>query len=430
MEWPDFILPIIYLALISVAILKFRFFRLEGLPAWMPLVAFWLKAASGLGLFLLYSHYYPDRSNADIFRFYDDALKMWELGRTDWQNFLSMLSGIGDDNNEVISTYLSMDNWYRAKESFLDGNARSLIRFHALALLFSGGNYHVHYLLASILSFSGAVLLWRGFNMLDPRHSLPAFFAIFLLPSMLLWTSGVLKESFLFLALGLLFFGFSRWIQHGFHWKHLAFFMASGILFLLIRPWIGILALLMAALFMTIGKRSLKQQLIVLGLIASLLFAANAAGIGLLPEIIQEKQQQFLSLRSDSGFENMLTLPTLDASLFAPITALPQALYNVFLQPNPFNAESLFEFLCAVEMLFLISAMIFLIFRFIKPESSAIWLFLLLTSFLALIIIGITVPYSGAIVRYRSILMPLLMLALLHSSAFACPLMRRLNRGM
>lgn len=429
MEWTRFLLPVLVLALLSLAILKFKALRFNDFPKWTPLLVFFLKVAAGLILYLIYSHYYGDRSSSDIFRYYDDAVLIRDHGRHDWRDYLAMISGIGDGNEEISSIYNSMNNWYRSDDAFIDGNARFLIRFHALVLLISGGNYHVHYILSAFIGFLGGLFLWKGFYRLDPRHSLPSLFIIFLIPSTLLWTSAVLKESFLFLALGLLFYSLIRFIKGSFGWKATVAMIISLLLFTLLRPWMGIASLLIAGFVLITGRLGIRWQLMIAGITLLSVIALDTANLIGISDILISKQEQFRSLSAVNGTAGQLALPDFLGTPVPLLTSIPLALFNALLQPNPLSASSAFEWVCAIEQLFLLLTILFLLMRFITPESPAAWLFLLFFSVTALMIIGATVPYTGAIVRYRSIMMPLLMLAILHSSAFACPLMKRLRIG-
>lgn len=421
---PDFILPLVYVALLSLVIIKTKAFRLESLPRFFPVAAFSLKVLAGLSMYWLYTHYYTDRQSADIFRFYDDALMVFRVETISLRDILAIITGIGDDTPSIQAIYHDMNNWFPSSEQWMLGNSRFLIRFHIIAMLFSGGNYHVHWVLAAFIGFLGALLLWKAFHRMDPRHALPSFLVIFLIPSTLFWTSGALKESFLLLAIGLTVYGlvnvhFSpskilRWVL----------LFLGLVLMSMLRPSIFFMSVVLIPCWYLSRNLSMAKGMLVYALAILVILIIDFTGILDLGSIIQSKQEQFAALGTDS----ILQLPDITDNPLSLILALPRSLFNAFLQPNLLNAETILEWLSAAEMIFIIGIILFLLIKFTKPEHSGLWLFLIAFSLIGMVLIGYTVPFAGAIVRYRSLFLPLLLLGLLHSSSFACPLMMKLNR--
>src|SRR6185312_2161268 len=74
---------------------------------------------------------------------------------------------------------------------------------NALFWLFSRGYYGVHVIFMCFISLVGIVYIYKAFLPFLQDRSKALFIAVFLFPSVILWSSGVLKEGFIWLGLGL-----------------------------------------------------------------------------------------------------------------------------------------------------------------------------------------------------------------------------------
>ena len=105
----------------------------------------------------------------------------------------------------------------------------------------------------------------------------------------------------------------------------------------------------------------------------------------------------------------------LQPTLFSLVKAAPEALLNVFTKPWLVEVNSLLFVPPLVENLFVISIGIFcLIWRKKISDEQLKFVFLCLTfTFIVYIVIGLTTPIIGALVRYKIPVMPFLWMALL-----------------
>lgn len=203
MSW---ILYILFLALIGLIIYRHRFFHLPGLKRTAALWFFALKIVAGTGVWYVYTIYYPQREFADIWKYYDDGEIMFDAIHDHPGDYLKMISGIGIDE-EIHARYLQkMNHWDQPFESNLFNDSHTIIRFNALARLISLGNYHTHSLFMSLLAFIGLCALYRWIYPLLFQWKKIIAFILFISPSLLFWSSGVLKEGILFFAVGMLIY--------------------------------------------------------------------------------------------------------------------------------------------------------------------------------------------------------------------------------
>lgn len=210
MTWVVFIT----IALISIILVRTRpAFLLPGFSRNTATVLFLIKVAAGFSLWYVYTVYYPDRSYADIWKFYDDSAVMHEALPESPGDYFSMLTGIGIDDR-IEETYLMrMNHWHQPFESNLFNDSHTIIRFNALIRIFSFGNYHTHTLIMCLLSFLGLAAIYRWAYRIIPHWKRVILFTLFLLPSLVFWSSGVLKEGLMLFALGVFLEQFWKYLQ-------------------------------------------------------------------------------------------------------------------------------------------------------------------------------------------------------------------------
>lgn len=213
---------------------KMRFFALDGISRKALIGLFLLKIGAGIVLTLIYTYHYTYRDTSDAFRYFDDAAVLYGALIESPMDYLRMLTGIGGEAPHLQVYYDQMLRWSRGFGDQLYNDNRTIIRFNALLYLFSTGHYHVHTVFMCFLSFTGLTAIYKTFYpfLSHLRKGLAA--AVFLVPSVLFWGSGVLKEGIVLFALGLLVWHFHRvFLQRG-HRRSLPWLLLfAGILLLL-----------------------------------------------------------------------------------------------------------------------------------------------------------------------------------------------------
>jgi len=106
---------------------------LEDLLALLARVALALALILfGVALWWIYTYYYPDRSTADIFKYFDDSKVMYDALWKHPADYFKMLFAIGNDNAYFDSNYYShMNYWYREFDNKIYNDSHTIIRFNA-----------------------------------------------------------------------------------------------------------------------------------------------------------------------------------------------------------------------------------------------------------------------------------------------------------
>ena len=97
-----------------------------------------LKVLAGVGMYWLYTSYYPDRSTADIFKYFDDSKVMFDALFEQPGDYFKMLFGIANEGAHFDESYYQqMNHWFRKWERGIYNDSHTIIRFNALVRLFS-----------------------------------------------------------------------------------------------------------------------------------------------------------------------------------------------------------------------------------------------------------------------------------------------------
>lgn len=414
--------------LLATAYTALLLFFMRGMPfyAQVPGLRFrWvaafllLRIGAGTVLWAIYTYVYPDRATADIFKYFDDSAHMFKALPDRPVDYLRMLFGIGNDTPYFHERYYNdMNNWVRHFESNLYNDAHTIIRFNAFVRLFSFGEFHVHTVASAFLSLTGLLGLYRAFVRTLPGMERLLAAVVFLIPSVLLWASGVIKESLLFFGIGLLVYQLDRALNNRIRAWDLVL-IAFNVVMLFFLKFYVLLSLLPALLLLVWARKRPRPPLWskVLLLYGTLI----AVGLNLhhiLPGwnilgILTMKQRDFvgLALKMNSGSFVMPELLLPEVWLFAK--QAPYALSIALLGPLIHAGGGALGLLSAVEnAAFLLFVAVCVAYRrpwhhIDKTLLTAIILYVLLLA----LVIGWTTPVMGAVVRYRTPLLPFLLIA-------------------
>ena len=186
----EFLLSIFYFILFCFIISKISFFKDSQIPRYWFVFIYGVKVIASIFLTLLYTKYYTDRNTADIFKYFDDSLLMFEAIKTNPLDYLKMLLGV--DTNYIYFTenyYQHMNHWTRPYSSNLISDSHIIIRFNAFVRLFSFGYFQVHNVFINFLSLFGLTLIFKAFKTFLNNKEKVLFYIIFFLPSILFWGS-------------------------------------------------------------------------------------------------------------------------------------------------------------------------------------------------------------------------------------------------
>lgn len=409
----ELLISIIYLSIFLVLIGKSPFYRFESIPAIVIRGGFLLKVFAGVIVGLVYTYFYTNRHTADTFRFFDDSLVIYNALQSNPHDFFRMLTGIGAGSEELEVYYNAMNNWYDVYSPVNDN--RSMIRFNALLRMISGGYYYVHVVILGFLSYTGIIAIVRVFAYRFPRLTPDIYLTFLLLPSVLFWGSGLLKDSLVFCTLGFTMYGAHLWITEKtmtigmfliFPVMVLALMFAKFQIFLLTFP------LLVA--WVISERYELNAPVIYLFVFTAVFLVVSLVGHLFmtfdLPALLAAKQHAFIDLAARENAGSLITIPVLEPTLSGMLKSVPAGFLTALTRPFLTDPGPALSKLFALENMLLL---LFILWNVLKIRNiriflSPIVLFCLFYAVIYLSVVGMVTPVLGAMVRYKAQALPFL----------------------
>lgn len=409
----ELLISIIYLSLFLILIGRSSFYRFEAIPAVVIRGGFLLKVMAGVLVGLVYTYFYTNRHTADTFRFFDDSMVIYNALQDSPYDFFRMLTGIGADAKELEVYYNAMNNWYDVYSPVNDN--RTMIRFNAFLRLISGGYYYVHVVILGFLSYTGIIAIVRVFSWRFPRLTSDIFLTFLLLPSVLFWGSGLLKDSLVFFALGLTMYGAHLWITD----KKLTIgkFLIFPVMIMVLmfaKFQIFLLTLPLIIAWVISEKYKFKAPLVYLAVFTAVFLVVSLVGHLFmtfdLPALLAAKQRAFFELAKRENAGSLIAIPILEPTMAGLLKSVPTGFLTALTRPfftDPGPAMSKFFTLENMLLLLFILWNVFKI-RDIRILLSPIVLFCLFYAVIYLSVVGMVTPVLGAMVRYKAQALPFL----------------------
>jgi hypothetical protein len=367
------------------------------------IAAFAAKIGGGFAYGYLYAHYFPV---SDSWMYFKESL-------TEYQNLLSHPSvffSTGINFSNLTDFFSTADDapWSNMGENLL-------IKLLAVFNIFSGGNYYIDVIFFNALSFWGLCLIYFVVKKHIQKNRSLIFCIVFFLPSCLFWNSGIDKDGLIVFFTGTLMYAVDQCITVKPTAKQLVICILSFAFIFLLRN-VSALILLPAITAWWISVRAAPARsplvyTIVYGTCIVFFFLSkNLPSRYNLPLKLAEKQHQFLTLEANT----VLPLTPLQPTVKSYAEILPQAVNHVFLRPyiteitSPFHLMAFAEIILVALMIMLsvLSGRGYTVSRLLQPFC----LFLIVFSLGGLLVIGYTVPFTGAIMRYKALYIVLLLL--------------------
>ncbi len=403
-----------------------KFFEVPGLTKRNLSLIFILKIFFGLLLWAIYTFYYTDRSTADIYKYFDDSKILFDILKTHPSHYFKILTGIGNTTPEFDDYYCQMHYWARKIDSSIYNDSHTIIRFNSLVRFFSFGYYNVHTVFICFLSLIGLTAIYKTFIPFLQDKKQELVFVVFLLPSVLFWGSGVLKEGLIFFALGLLIYYTTKL----FSIKSIIICLGVSLLLAFSKFYVW-LAIFPSLLFILWINKTSNSKLFLKFIIITIVLATVGLNIDRFTNIqnplvtLSQKQIEFNQLAygnlTDAYHQvipvagSAIKINPLEPTLTSLLHNSPQALMNTIFRPYVWEVKSPMMLMAGAEnLLFIIFILLCII--FIKPLSTIRWeyvLFCLSFVVIQFLIIGETTPILGAIARYKVPALPFLLITFL-----------------
>ena len=409
----EFLLTIVYSLAVIAFIRWHRYFRIEGISRTWIVGAFALKIAAGTGLYLLYTYYYTERNTSDIYKYFDDSRILYDAFWTNPLDFFKIMFSIGNNHPYFDRYYSQMNNWYGIYPTNLYGDGHMMIRFNALARFISFQYLNVHTVIMNFLSFAGLIGIFKFLKPSVGRQK-ALFLLIFLMPSLLFWGSGVLKEGLILFSIGLSLFHLRKIAENRQQWWRIVLILFGLAILRYTKFYIFafILPLMIAWLWVNFSRPGftiLKYLIILTFAIAIGSQAYRLNPHNAIPQLLSKKHNGFVALAKDNHAGSQFSHDFMEASWPSVVkTAIP-GFFNSLFRPFPWDSLNPLSLVSSIENLFILLLIGFSLIYKQKPEDLKLFYFSLFLFLFIYTVSGQITPVSGALVRYKVVGLPFLM---------------------
>lgn len=401
----DYLLFILYLLLFSWLISRLNFFRNSGIATNTLIILFLIRIIAGFfNSYISLYHY----ATSDVVEFQKEGIEEYKLLL---QRPLEYLTNI------FHNSYVSYTGFLETTDSFWNDLRTNIIaKILSLFDVFSHGNFFTNTLFFNFLMLFGAIYFYRLFIAIFPSHQIIIIVCIFLLPSVIYFTSGIHRDGFIYLSLSIVMYNVYYMMEtKTFPWKKLLSTTLFLCLILLLRNFVFITlvpALLGWILSLRFRRYSLVLFITLYILLALLFFTSGSLSPGLnLPANVSSKQIAFIEISKLGA--SAININPLYPNFRSFLNNAPQALNHSFMRPYLTEKFTLLYFPVAIEIfIYEILFLLFIIFKKGEKMNPFIY-FCFFFSVSMFLLIGYTIPIIGAIARYRSIYFPFLIIPII-----------------
>ncbi|MDR0941215.1 MAG: hypothetical protein LBM68_03195 [Bacteroidales bacterium] len=382
--------------------------------------ALFARIAFSIAFILVYMYYY---GGGDTHYYYTGAQSLVRLFTKDFSAAFRIL--LGERTPELRSLF---DASTGSPMYFRDPNAWAVCRFTVPFYLLGFGSYWGTTLAMSIVLF---IPFWNFYKMLCrmyPKNRNTMAIALFFVPSVLFWSSGILKDVWCLAAVLQLYMS----VYYMFYRRHKVLFNMLNYVFwsyilISIRPFVFYTALASTLLWVGFWWLSHIKSTMIKTVAVPLILGIFLLGImyvissmGSVAEGKYATTESMLShaviiqqdLKQDYYGDNSFDIGTFDATIPSMLSKVPIALFSGLFRPLLWEGSSLFLLISALEAAALLVFFVYLLirtrivgfFRIIAGDTflSSLLIFVSLSAFFT----GLTIANFGALVRYRIVYLP------------------------
>ena len=407
------VVTILYILLIFWVIQKWNFFKTEGIRKIDFHLAFVIKLFAASTLYYIYTEIYRERHLADIFKFYDDSKIISNAFYTNPKDFFYLILGL-DFGKEYfeMNYFIDMNHWETSYKTVLMNESRVIIRLNAVCNIIGFNHYSFNVISFLMIGYIGVVMIIKSlFSLIKIKKSRVLFWSIILFPSIVLWSSGILKEPITFLSIGMIIYGFQSFAKRIYITRSIILIIIGSYLLFMIKFYVFICFFPALIIFFIILKWDLNPLktisiscILILSLIIlfSYLFS-DYSPIGLL----SRKQNDFIGLAEFYNSGSYFSTIKMENNTISFLKSIPTGIFNGFFRPLPNDITKPIHLLPMIENLFLYIFALLIILKNrklnVKLNSSnkKIIYCSLFFCLLLFTLTGMSTPVLGALVRYK-----------------------------
>ena len=377
-------------------------------PFFFP--AFFAKIIGGVSLGLIYMYYYQHGDTTAYFRVANVLNEGINDSIVTWAQLI-----FGDINSPDLFEYKSRMSRYTS------GSELFLIRITSILSMFSFKGYYTTVLWFASFSFLGSWFMYKTLIRWYPDLKFKLAIALFFIPSVVFWGSGLMKDSIVLGCLGFLIFGVAYFRNEN---KWIGLVIISTTLWLLtsirgfMLPLLLIPAFFVFLLKFTVNVKhfALRGLAIIIGV-----FLITAGTLAYFSEFSNQLMSFAREVQISSNYLYRVSLQkggsaysigTVDGTIQNLVELAPSAIWVALYRPYPWEANNLVMLLTALENLTLLLGTLLILLRVgvistirIVISDDFLQYAIVFCIFFAFVA-GISTFNFGSLARYRIPILP------------------------
>lgn len=369
-----------------------------------------VKLVAGICVGLVYTFYYT--TPGDTLFYFEDGVTLAGLARSDLRSYAEFLWQ-GDESFAIWNNL-----------NVLQSRALFFVKITSLVNLLSHDNYWITTLYFSFASFLGAWSLVKTIVRFEPNIRAPAIVAFLFFPSVVFWTSGLIKES---LAMAALFFlsmvylkglmkespGLCQWVL-----IPVSVWLLWNLKYYYLAVFFPVAVSSLAVSFIFSSKLKSKHWFVKF-LTGMLIFFVPLSLLSIIhpnfyPEhflnVIVSNNREFHAI---SNPDDLIYYKTLQPTVESVLLNAPWALFSGLFRPLPWEAGTIFQVVISIENTILILLTISALYNVkrVFASTNRIVLLSVVVYVVALcIFLALSTPNFGTLSRYRVSFLPFFLL--------------------
>jgi len=306
--------------------------------------------------------------------------------------------------------------------------SRLLIRINAILNIIGFKSYGFNLISFIFIGFLGKILITRNLVKYYKRlNPIILFWGLILFPSIMLWSSGILKEPLIIFSIGLILQSFG--VYNNKKWFSLILVVFGLAIIFKVKFYVFICflpALVSFAISQNWKIKPLKVITLISIFLNFLLVILSTLKNSYNPLVIlSNKQNDFIKLAEILNAGSSFKMASIDPNFVSFFSSIPMGIINGFFRPFPTDINKIIHVLPLIENIFLYVLIIYLVYKLfsLKINFEKVYLNVLLNSvfFISLLftITGLSTPVIGALVRYKlpGTIFIIILICLMHGQA-------------
>lgn len=388
--------------------------RKEERPLFVAALA--LKVAAGVAVGFIYLQYFEGGDSQLYFAEAQKIARYCELNDAGILEFLFQEEGLQQLYDQLV---------FKNQPRALFFNKMVYVLY-----VIAGGSFWLTCAYFSLLSFGGFWIFYKSIKNVLSISGAPVIIALFFWPSVVFWSSGLIKES---ISVPLILVSISTVLilsKDKRKWPFLlvVFALSSFFLFKIKYYYAAILVPILVSFYLShliksrwagIRRKKFLQLVLFISIFSSLALVASNLHYNLrLENVTAVIVKNYYLFESKSEPAKMINFEHLSPNILSLIYYSPKALFSGLFRPNIFDIENVWSALAAFENLLFLALAIFQL-KNVKKIKDEHFLLVFVAMFycgLMAVLLSFSAPNLGTLVRYKAGFLFVLVLIVFHKN--------------